>query len=232
MDGSCWLERAYDDFSGVGTRGQEDTQNLAKELCKFPFYFLNAVTGMLGNNASNGLMKMSMIIIAILKKSVSKFWQQRPDMKMPVCHLYYLGWSRLPAHAACMRQVLGPGALGRPRGMGWRGRREGGSGWGTYVNPWLIHVNVWQKPLQYYKVISLQLIKINEKKENACLLNSTFMEGLQVDLVKPLSSTRITLRPHVLVTLEQLSYTLLHETRQKPMRSMDSQIQVAQFMNL
>ena len=31
------------------------------------------------------------------------------------------------------------------------------------VNPWLIHVNVWQKPLQYGKVISLQLIKINEK---------------------------------------------------------------------
>ena len=41
---------------------------------------------------------------------------------------------------------------------------EGGSGWGTYVNPWLIHVNVWQKPLQYCKVISLQLIKINGKK--------------------------------------------------------------------
>ena len=38
------------------------------------------------------------------------------------------------------------------------------AGWGTHVNPWLIHVNVWQKPLQYYKVISLQLIKINEKK--------------------------------------------------------------------
>ena len=28
----------------------------------------------------------------------------------------------------------------------------------------LIHVNVWQKPLQYCKVISLQLIKINGKK--------------------------------------------------------------------
>ena len=63
-----------------------------------------------------------------------------------------------------MRQVLGAGALGRPRGMGWRGMREGGSGWGTRVNPWLIRVNVWQKPLQYCKVISLQLIKINEKK--------------------------------------------------------------------
>ena len=55
------------------------------------------------------------------------------------------------------------GAQGRPRGMGWRGRREEGSGWGTHVNPWLIRVNVWQKPLQYCKVISLQLIKINEK---------------------------------------------------------------------
>ena len=30
--------------------------------------------------------------------------------------------------------------------------------------PWLIHINVWQKSLQYYKVISLQLIEINEKK--------------------------------------------------------------------
>ena len=52
-----------------------------------------------------------------------------------------------------------------PREVGWGGRLEGGSRWGTHVNPWLIHVNVWQKPLQYCKVISLQLIKINEKKE-------------------------------------------------------------------
>ena len=64
-----------------------------------------------------------------------------------------------------MRQVLGARALGRPRGIGWRGRWEGGSGWGIYVYPWLIHVSVWQKPLQYCKVISLQLIKINEKKK-------------------------------------------------------------------
>ena len=63
-----------------------------------------------------------------------------------------------------MRQVLRAGALGRPRGMGWRGRQERESGWGTHVNPWLIHVNVLQKPLQYCKVISLQLIK-EEKKE-------------------------------------------------------------------
>ena len=37
--------------------------------------------------------------------------------------------------------------------MGW----QGGSGWGAHVNPWLIHVNVWQKPVQYCKIISLQL---------------------------------------------------------------------------
>ena len=47
----------------------------------------------------------------------------------------------------------------------------GGSEWGTHVNPWLVHVNVWQKPLQYCKVISLQLIKISGKKH---LKNDTF----------------------------------------------------------
>ena len=49
--------------------------------------------------------------------------------------------NRPPAQVGCMRQVLRPGALGRPRGIGWRGRWEGGSGWGIHVNPWLIHVN-------------------------------------------------------------------------------------------
>ena len=52
-----------------------------------------------------------------------------------------------------MKQITSPGwmhetsartwcTLGRPRGMGWRGRWEGGLGWGTHVNPWLIHVNL------------------------------------------------------------------------------------------
>ena len=63
-------------------------------------------------------------------------------------HAYYLWWNRSPAQVGCMRQVLQPGTLGRPEGLG----REG-------------FVNVWQNPLQYCKVISLQLIKINEKKK-------------------------------------------------------------------
>ena len=77
--------------------------------------------------------------------------------------------NRSPAQVGCMRQVLGAGALGRPRGIGWGGRREGRSGWGIHVNPWLIHVNVWQKITTICKVISLQLIKINGikiKREN------------------------------------------------------------------
>ena len=31
--------------------------------------------------------------------------------------------------------MLGAGALGRPRGMVWGGRRKEGSGWGTQEDP-------------------------------------------------------------------------------------------------
>ena len=41
-------------------------------------------------------------------------------------------------------RMLGAGALGWPRGMGWGGRWDGGSGWGTHVHPWRIYVKVWQ----------------------------------------------------------------------------------------
>ena len=44
------------------------------------------------------------------------------------------------------------------RVVGGRFKREGT---GTYVYPWLIHVDAWQKPTQYYKAIILQL-KINK----------------------------------------------------------------------
>ena len=78
----------------------------------------------------------------------------------------FLNHSPADGHLGCMRWVLRAGALGRPRWMGWRGRWEGGLGWGTHVNPWLIHASVWQKPLQYCKVLSLQQIKINGKKKS------------------------------------------------------------------
>jgi len=49
-------------------------------------------------------------------------------------------------------KVLGSDALGWPRGMGWGGRWEGGSGWGTHVHSWRIQVNPVAKPIQYCKV--------------------------------------------------------------------------------
>ena len=100
--------------------------------------------------------------------------------------VYYQGWNRSPAQVGCMRQVLRAGALGRLRGMGWRGRRKGGSGWGTHVKPQLIHVNVWQKSLQYCKVISLQLIKINEKKKECIWISSN-----EVDEMEPIIQSKI-----------------------------------------
>ena len=87
-------------------------------------------------------------------------------------HVYCLGWNRSPAQVGCMRQVLRAGALERPRGIRWRGRWEGGSGWGTHVNPWLIHVNVWQNPLQYCKVISLQLMKKKKSEPKSMVINN------------------------------------------------------------
>ena len=31
-----------------------------------------------------------------------------------------------------------------PEGWCWEGGGRGGSGWGTHVQPWRIHVDVWQ----------------------------------------------------------------------------------------
>ena len=80
-----------------------------------------------------------------------------------------------------VKQITSPDWMHEASAQGWcTGKpqrdgmeREAGRGklrWGTLVNPWLIHVNVWQKPLQYCKVISLQLIKINGKKIKCFLI--------------------------------------------------------------
>ena len=38
-----------------------------------------------------------------------------------------------------------------PEGWYWGGRWEGGSGWGTHVHPWQIHVDVWQNQYNIVK---------------------------------------------------------------------------------
>ena len=50
--------------------------------------------------------------------------------------------------------MLRAGALGRPRGMVRGGRREEGSGWGTRVYLWQIHVDIWQNQ---YNIVKLKI---------------------------------------------------------------------------
>ena len=57
--------------------------------------------------------------------------------------------------------MLGAGALGRPRGMVWGGRGEEGSGWGTRIKLWWIHVDIWQNQ---YNIVKLK----NEKNRKKC----------------------------------------------------------------
>jgi len=56
--------------------------------------------------------------------------------------------------------ILGAGALGRPRGMEWGGRREEGSGWGTHVYLWRIHFDIWQNYVKFKNKIKLKKNKI------------------------------------------------------------------------
>ena len=60
--------------------------------------------------------------------------------------------------------MFGAGALGRPRGMVWGGRREEGSGWGTHVYLWWIHFDIWQN--QYNNVKLKNKIKNKQQKNN------------------------------------------------------------------
>ena len=70
--------------------------------------------------------------------------------------------------------MLGAGALGRPRGMVWRGRREEGSGWGTHVYLWRIHFDIWQNQ---YNIVKLNKIKLKKKKkEFHVTLDVNFLE--------------------------------------------------------
>ena len=62
--------------------------------------------------------------------------------------------------------MLGAGALGRPRGMVWGGRREEGSGCGTHVCLWRIHFNIWQNQYNIVKFKNKIKFKNNNKKRN------------------------------------------------------------------
>ena len=70
--------------------------------------------------------------------------------------------------------MLGAGALGRPRGMVWGGRREESSGWETHVYLWRIHFDIWQNQ---YNIVKLN--KIKKKKNQKQLLYFEIILDLQ-----------------------------------------------------
>ena len=65
---------------------------------------------------------------------------------------------RWPVQVRCIKQGTHSKPVNWDSPEGCDGEGGGrGFGLGTRVHPWLTHVNAWQKPPQYCKVISLQL---------------------------------------------------------------------------
>src|SRR5574337_194971 len=62
--------------------------------------------------------------------------------------------------------MLGAGALERPRGMVWGGRREEGSGWGTHVYLWWIHFDIRQNQYNTVKLKNKIKLKTKTKTKN------------------------------------------------------------------
>ena len=71
--------------------------------------------------------------------------------------------------------MLGAGALGRPRGMVQRGRKEEGSGWGTHVYLWQIHFDIWQNQ---YNIVKLNKIKFKKINKNCLYIFSIKKEKI------------------------------------------------------
>ena len=133
--------------------------------------------------------------------------------RMALEQVYYQGWNRPPAQVGCMRQMHRAGALGRSRGIGWGGRHEGGSGWGTHVNPWLIHVNVWQKPLQYCNQPPTNKNK-RKKKTGTGVSDLLFRErkGVQNQAIAKIFSYNL---PSAIVLLIQSELSHMYRVGQK-----------------
>ena len=142
------------------------TQYLGKRI--YCIYLCKYVAYISANFSSSS--KSSWAAVYEFKFSVILFYCMRPDCSVSylvhslpvVClpvgweniialDLEPLGWESHNQSWKGPLEMLGPGALGKPRGSGWRGRWEGVSGWGIQVNPWLFHFNVWQNPPQIKK---------------------------------------------------------------------------------
>ena len=95
-----------------------------------------------------------------------------------------------------VKQIASPGSMHEtgcsglmhwndPEGWDGEGGRRGGSRWRTLIHPWLIHVNVWQKPLQYCKVICFQL-----KKKKKSIVQARILQWVAIFFFRGSSQPR------------------------------------------
>ena len=80
-------------------------------------------------------------------------------------------WVASPGSMHDRYWMLGAGALGRPKGMVRGGRKEEGSGWGTRVYLWRIHVDIWQNQYNIVKLKNKIKKKILAKESNLILIS-------------------------------------------------------------
>ena len=80
-------------------------------------------------------------------------------------HVYYQVLNRLPVQVGCMRQVLKGWCIGKTQRDGMERETGGGIGMGNTWKSMTDSCQCMTKTTTVFKVISLQLIKINEKKK-------------------------------------------------------------------
>ena len=80
--------------------------------------------------------------VSLLLSSIQGYCYHLSKFHIYMCNIMYETSRQSRVDARCW--MLGAGALGRPRGMVWGGKREEGSGWGTHVYLWWIHFDIWQ----------------------------------------------------------------------------------------
>ena len=91
-----------------------------------------------------------------------------------MCIYYFIYYSSQPHE---VRDIIDSfqmaDALGRLRMMVWGGRREEGSGWGTRVYLWQIHVDIQQNQ---YNIVKLKKKKRIQKKNQGQEESATYLQ--------------------------------------------------------
>ena len=98
-------------------------QSEVSQKDKDQYSILMHIYGILKDGKDNPICKAEKEI-QMYRTDFGTLWEVRVGYseRIALKQVYYQGWNRSPAQVGCMRQVLGAGVLGWPRGMGW-GRR-------------------------------------------------------------------------------------------------------------